>query len=479
MEASPNIPAKSLTINIISSVAQKVQTASEALIKPTDVASLATFRILFGALLVWEVYRYHIYDRIARYYIEPEFYFPYEFFLFLSPLPGQWMYFVFFVMGLAALGLALGFFYRISALLFFLSYTYVFLLDKAQYNNHYYLISLAGFLLILADAHRWASIDQFLRPDLREEFVPFWHLLLLRAQFFIVYFFGGVAKINSDWLAGEPMRAWLLGRADYPLLGGFFATEPGVYFFSYGGLLFDLLIGFLLVWPRTRLPAFLGVLFFNLTNKWLFSIGIFPYVMIAATVLFVEPDWPRRILGRARYLLPQTTPPRWAAARGWVFGFVSLYLALQVLLPLRHWLYPGEVSWTEQGHRFSWHMKLRSKSAKIRIAVTDPKTNQSWPIDLSQDLTSRQISKMATRPDMIIYYVHRLKERLEQQGIKDPIIQVDAWASLNGRPYQQLIDPTANLAAKPLSILASADWILPLDENLPPQSGSVTFDTDE
>jgi hypothetical protein len=482
MEATQNNPVKSLNTNIITSIQAKFQAIGQKLLQPTDVSALAAFRVLFGALMVWEVYRYHQYDRIARYYIEPKFFFPYEFFPFLSPLPGHWMYLVFFVMGLSALGIALGFFYRLSAALFFVSYTYVFLLDKAQYNNHYYMISLVSFLLICVDAHRWASIDQKLRPTLAEEFVPFWQFLILRAQFFLVYFFGGVAKINSDWLQGEPMRDWLQNRSDYPLAGPFFTTEAGVYFFSYGGLCFDLLVGTLLIWRRTRLLAFLGVLFFNLTNKWLFSIGIFPYAMIAATILFVEADWPRRILRRAKAAIPPAITSiarRRLAFHTWTLAFVTLYLALQLAIPLRHWLYPGNVSWTEQGHRFSWHMKLRSKSAKIAFTVTDPKTNQSWQIDPREDLNSRQLSKMATRPDMIIYYVHHLKEKVELSGIQGPIIQVYAWASLNGRPYQQLVDPNANLAAEPWNILARSDWILPLQIDLFAEDDFLTLEEDD
>ena len=75
--------------------------------------------------------------------------------------------------------------------------------------------------------------------------------------------------------------------------------------------------------------------------------------MIAATILFVEPDWPRRIL-RAAPLTAAVSPPVYSNLyRKVMVGFVGLYLALQILIPLRHWLYPGEVSWTEEGHRFS------------------------------------------------------------------------------------------------------------------------------
>jgi hypothetical protein len=90
---------------------------------------------------------------------------------------------------------------------------------------------------------------------------------------------------------------------------------------------------------------------------------------------------------------------------------------LQILIPLRHWLYPGNVNWTEEGHRFAWHMKLRDKQGQLDIQVTDPKTGQSWSVDLSEDLTPRQMAKMPTRPDMILQYAHYLREKWRQAGI--------------------------------------------------------------
>jgi len=464
MEVSQNIPLKRLSTAIIPSIAGRIQALSQALLKPTDVASLATFRVLFGLILVWEVYRYHSYGRIPYYYIDPKFYFTYEFFPFLAPLPGQWMYLVFFVMGLSALGVALGFFYRASAVLFFLTYTYVFLLDKAQYNNHYYLISLLAFLLIFVDAHRWVSIDQKLRSNLSDNFVPYWQLFILRAQVVIVYFYAGVAKINIDWLAGRPMDDWLLKRAHYPVVGPFFETELAAFFFSYGGLLFDLSIGFLLLWRRTRLPAFLFLLFFHLMNKWLFNIGIFPYLMIAATILFVDADWPRRILGRAKLNLPNTPPSSFLNRRMLALSFVAIYLGLQILIPLRHWLYPSYVAWSEEGHRFSWRMKLRGKTAtELGFFVIDPQTNQAWQVDMRRDLTIRHLRKMSTRPDMILQYAHYLRDPWQQAGVENPIVRAHAKVSLNGRFPQFLVDPTANLSDAPANVLAPYDWLVPFE----------------
>lgn len=432
------------------------------MVRPVDSASLAVFRFLFGAIMVWETYRYFQFDRITRYYVEPNFFFTYELFPMVSPWPEPWIYLHFVAMGLFALGVMLGVFYRLSAYFFFLTYTYVFLLDKAQHNNHYYLIILLALLLTFVDGHRSFSLDRW-RKGFTNDFIPFWQVFILQAQIFIVYLYAGIAKMNRDWFAGEPIRTWLHNRANDPILGSFFETEIATYFFGYGGLFFDLSIGFLLIWRRTRFVALLGLLFFHLLNKWLFSIGVFPYIMIASTILFIDPDWPRRILGQAAPRLPENWSLPNISYRRWITAFVTIYLILQVLLPLRHWLYPGEVSWTEEGHRFSWHMKLRSKQAMITFYVTDPATNRIWQIDPTGTITLRQLGKMSTRPDMILQFAHHIRDQFRASGqIKEPIIRADAWASLNGRPLQQFIDPTVDLAKEPATIFGHYSWVLPL-----------------
>ncbi len=460
---------------------QRWQQFQEYLYQPVDASTLGAFRILFGALMVWEVYRYFEYDRIYRYYIEPNVYFPYEYFHFVTPWPGEWMYLHFYLMGLFAAGMMLGFFYRISTIGFFLTYSYAFLIDKTQHNNHYYLIILIVFLMIFVDAHRWMSVDRHYFEHLKQRVIPFWQQFILQMQMVIVYFYAGVAKINEDWLRGEPVGTWIYNRQSYPYeaavtyfgdnstafwiadqIGTFFASPMAPYFFAYGGLLFDLLIGFALLWKRTRLLALFPLLFFHLMNRFLFNIGIFPYMAIASTILFADPDWPRRMLRMAQPNLSAFTINH--GRQTLVAGAVTLYLVVQILVPLRHWLYPGDVAWNEEGHRFSWRMKLRDKDADIKFFMTDPATQETWEVDMLSELNPRQISKMATRPDMIYYYAQHLKEVGQRIGIENPIIQVDSWAQLNGRPVQRFIDPNVNLAAVPdyYHIFAHADWILPL-----------------
>ena len=65
----------------------------------------------------------------------------------------------------------------------------------------------------------------------------------------LVYFFAGIAKINSDWLLNaQPLSIWLPSKYDLPILGGFFFEQSWVhYLMSWGGMLYDISIPFLLI----------------------------------------------------------------------------------------------------------------------------------------------------------------------------------------------------------------------------------------
>lgn len=443
--------------------------------EPVDIASLVVFRIFFGAIMVWEVARYFSYDWIRRYYIDPTFYFTYYGFGWLRPWPGDGMHLHFAVLGVLALFITVGLFYRVSTVLFAFGFTYVFLLDQANYLNHFYLVSLISFLLVFVPAHRGASLDAWLRPALRSETVPAWALWVMRAQLGLVYFYAGVAKLNADWLHGEPMRMWLARRSDQALLGGLlpvgklFTEEWVVYGFAYGGLLLDLFITPALLWRRTRPFAFAAGILFHLLNAWLFDIGIFPWFASAGMLLFFSPDWPRRILNWPRGPVldkpASGSAPRWRLEQAAVM-LLGVHMVLQVLIPLRHLLYPGEVGWTEEGHRFSWHMKLRDKSATASFEATDPATGKSWTIQPRSHLTTRQARKLATRPDMILQFAHFLAEQARRDGHAQVEVRAKVMASLNKRAKQWLIDPTVNLAAERRT-LGHAAWIVPLTQPLP------------
>jgi hypothetical protein len=462
--ASPAVPMNISSPRQRSFLARLCERAFE----PVGIAPLVWFRVAFGVLMVVEVGRYFSHGWIERYFMDPDFMFKYYGFGWVEPWPEDWMEWHFGVLGVLAACMVLGLCYRAAAALFFVGFTYVFLLDQARYLNHFYLVCLYSFLLAVVPAHRALSLDAWWRPGLRTGTAPAWTLWLLRAQICLVYFFGGIAKLNSDWLQGEPMRMWLARRADYPVLGRWFTQESAAYFFSYGGLLFDLGIVPLLLWRRTRWLAFGAAALFNLTNASIFKIGIFPWLALGATVLLFAPRLPRPLT--ALWTAPASAPAARPARRALALAFAGLYLAVQVFLPLRHWLYEGDVQWTEEGHRFSWRMKLRSKDGSLKLLAHDPDTNRTLELDPENYITHAQALEAASKPDMILQLAHHVAEGLRRRG--RPHIQVRAVAlvSLNGRAAQLLVDPDVDLAAQPRS-LRHASWItaltVPLSERRP------------
>ena len=154
-----------------------------------------------------------------------------------------------------------------------------------------------------------------------------------------------------------------------------------------------------------------------------------------------------------------------------MIGVLVLHVLFQALFPFRHHLYPGDVAWTEEGHRFAWRMKLRDKTHTTTYVAVVPSTGETWQLQPRDYLTNAQDDEMEGRPDMILQLAHLMADRLRQQGYQDVEVYVRALTSLNGRRRRDMIDPNANLAAKERSIWP-ADWLVPLDEPLrrPPPS---------
>ena len=456
--------------------ANLLQRLCAALFEPVDISFLVFFRILFGGIMLWEVYRYFTYGWINRYFVEPALTFTYYGFSWVKPWPGRGMYIHFVVLGLAAACMMVGFLYRIAAPVFFLAFTYFFLLDQTRYLNHFYLVCLISFLMCFLPAERAFSIDALLRRKIRSDVVPAWTLWLLRAQVGIPYFYGGIAKLNSDWIhGGEPMRTWLT-----PLTrmsgGHIFAADWVIYSFVIGGLMLDLLVVPLLLWRRTRIFAFVAAIAFNLINAVIFDIGIFPWLMLGALLIYFPPDLMRRFarafmspgeeFGDTASVRPTTfaegsSCPCLLASQKLVAGLLATYLAVQLVLPLRHHLYPGNVSWTEEGHNFAWHMKLRTKVGEAVFTVTHPRSGQTWTVNPKDYLESHQLMKVATKPDLLLLFGHHLAEEKRREGYEDVEVRARAMVSLNGRAPQLLIDPNVDLTKEHVSLLP-ARWIVPL-----------------
>jgi hypothetical protein len=441
---------------------------SRWLLRPVDVASLAVLRIAFGAVMAAAILRYFLKGWIHAYYVAPSFFFTFPGFGWVKPLPGVGMYALFAVLGVASAGVMVGLFYRACMLVLAVGFTYVQLLDRTHYLNHYYLSCLLAFLMALMPLEGLWSLDARRRPELRRDTVPAWCLWTLRAQLLVAYGFSGLAKLQADWLLrGQPLVQWLDGTPMARALAPLVPLPVLALLASWGGMLVVLLGPPLMLWRRTRLLAYASLLSFHLTTGLLLNIGVFPWLAALLLLLFFEPDWPRRVLTwmrtgtRPAPLEPQA-PAQERRPAAWLTVLLCVHFAVQVLVPLRHWLYPGPVLWNEEGFLFSWHMKIMEKRANARFEATDPATGEHWHVDPLRYLTEKQAYRTVTHPDMLATFARHVSEEYARQG--RPGVEVRAWVAvrLNGRPRQLLVDPAVDLAAYRYS-LAPRPWVLPLE----------------
>jgi hypothetical protein len=437
--------------------------------KTTHAAPLAIFRITIGVMLLLSIIRFWGNGWISTLYVKPLYFFPFYGFEFIKPL-GNYTYVLFFVCGASALLVALGWFYRFAITALFLSFTYIELIDKSTYLNHYYFMSLVLFMMLFLPAHRYFSVDAYRDKKLLAGYIPQWNIDVIKLIVCILYFFAGLAKLNSDWLLHAlPIKIWLPARNDMPVIGPLF-NYTWVYFaFSWIGCLYDLSIGFLLWNKKTRLWAYITVVVFHGLTAILFPIGMFPYVMIVTALIFFSPAAHQRII---RFINKLFKAPAGFINTNAIFRYnklthnflltgFSLFFIIQLLLPLRYLLYQDELFWTEQGYRFSWRVMLMEKAGYAQFMVKDT-GGKTIIINNNEFLTPLQEKMMSTQPDMMLQYAHILKNYYIQQGFKSPQVYVDSYVALNGRMGKPLVNPHTDLAKEQDSFKPKT-WILPSD----------------
>lgn len=430
--------------------------------KSVSIAPLIVYRMIFGALMLFGSVRFLSKGWVEDLYITPNHHFGYLGFEWVEPLSGNWMYLPFIVMVVASIGVIVGFKYRISAFLLFLSFTYIELLDKSNYLNHYYFVSLVCFLMILLPANRSFSIDVLLNPSIRRSSTHSWHIGIIKFQLGIVYFFAGVAKLHSDWLLNaQPLKIWLQAHHNLPLVGDLLESNWVAYFFSWFGCIYDLTIPFFLLGRRTRPFAYFFVVFFHIITWYLFPIGVFPWVMIFSTLIFFSPAFHESVLIKLQTQLGRKSVQKTEVNISGKFnsvvkGFLIVYVAFQVLTPFRYALYPNpsELFWHEEGFRFSWRVMLMHKEGTATFYLHDRDTGRESEIDNSNFLTQTQEDQMSTQPDMILQYARIIYDHYNDStlvfgdksfSIKDPEIRAEIYVSLNGRPSQLFVSKEHNL----------------------------------
>lgn len=429
-------------------------------------APLVVFRMVLGTMLFLSTLRFWANGWIKDLYLSPQFFFPFYGFEFVVPL-GEYTYLLFALLALSAVLVAIGLYYRMAIVSLFLSFTYIELIDKSTYLNHYYFISLICFLMIFLPAQVAFSVDAFRNKKIAASFIPTWTIDVLKLMVCILYFFAGLAKINPDWLLHAlPLKIWLPARNDMPIIGGLFNYKATAYVFSWVGCVYDLAIPFLLWHTRTRLWAYLAVIVFHVLTAMLFPIGMFPYIMIVTALIFFSASFHEKIIALMYRILQVkgdiANPPKTYQYRPVVGKLIQagllVFFVWQLLLPLRYLAYPGQLFWTEQGYRFSWRVMLMEKAGYAEFTIID-NAGKKMVVNNAAFLTPLQEKMMTTQPDMLLQFAHLLRDYYHKNGFKNPKVYVDSYVSLNGRMGRPLVLPTVDLAKEDESFLHK-NWLL-------------------
>ncbi|XP_062371802.1 vitamin K-dependent gamma-carboxylase [Sardina pilchardus] len=468
--------------------------------RPTDPASLGIFRFLFGMVMAIDITQERGLSHLDYKYLDGAPVCRFPLFNFLKPLPLDWMYLVYVIMLIGAIGIMLGCFYRLSCLMFISTYWYIFFLDKTAWNNHSYLYGLIGFQLTLMDANRYWSIDGLFNSKKRNADVPLWNYTLLRTQIFLVYFVAGIKKLDADWVEGYSMgylaHHWLFDPFKYILP----VELVSLLVIHGGGLVLDLTAGYLLFFDLTRPYAFVFVSYFHCMNSQLFSIGMFAYTMLATSPLFCYPDWPRRFFGHfpefLEPILPITSPPSQTSSscvysspppvsappqegakapsrpsspglKHKLFAiFTVVYIIEQVCLPYSHFITQGYNNWTNGLYGYSWDMMVHSRSHQhVKITYRDGITGDVGYLNPG---VFTQSKRWKDHGDMLKQYATCLYHQLPHYNISEPELYFDIWVSINERFQQRIFDPRVNIVKAEWSPFKPNSWLMPLLVDLSP-----------
>lgn len=434
------------------------QSLNKSLLQPVPPLGLAIFRICFGVILLWDVLRIFRINLIESFYPRG-IVFPYVFVK--LPLVDETLFKIFlWIMSVACILVVLGIFYRLAIITFTLLLAYIFFLDQTLYNNHIYLIIILGFVMFFLPADSALSFNK----KRSKPFVPHWTYLILKFQLSIVYFYGGLAKLNVFWLSGHLTKEILANKFG-ELQETSFIYSCLLFVITYGGIFFDLFIGFLLLKKSTRKFAVPLAVSFNIFNAFVFDdIYIFPFFMISALILFLDQNELAKRFSKTKIDISNYNLTNQQSIFRRLLPFISLYIIWQLCMPLRHYIVDGYTDWTGDYQQFSWRMKIQSRKInKLEFSFIDDDKKMIYPIELNSHLYQDEILNMINRPQMMVYFAKYLESiTLEKNDIKNYRITCNSDIDFNGIKQLSVFSTDLNLCKiNPNDNMNK--WVLPLN----------------
>ncbi|KAH7639750.1 vitamin k-dependent gamma-carboxylase-like isoform x1 [Dermatophagoides farinae] len=469
------------------------------LFQPSHASSLAFNRIIIGILLFIDTFHERGLSRAdiiwSETMIKQRCRFPlFESLSFDSNVQPSFIYAIYTIMIIGLIGIILGYHYRLSTFLYTITYWILLMQDRSRWNNHSYLFGLLAIQLLMNDSnHKW-SLDSFWnnrKNDDDDDYIEHWQYFLLRFQIFIVYFYAGLKKFNPDWLSGYSMinisQNWIFRSAMLLSIPDYWIDY---YLIHLIGFIFDLFVGFLLIYQPTRWLAFILCSIFNLINSQLFQIGMFPWIMLAIMPIFCRPDWPMIIIWKlgmgnkfcnknpitdnshcntnVQNKQQQQQPQHfhWNIRRIFVAIFVILYIIIQLTLPFAFLIFRGYNTWTTGIYGYNWDMMVHNWNhlhTQIKIRAHDRRNNETIIRYLDSESWTHN-NRWTHHADMAKQFARCVEQKLRMNNDYYEHIELylDVWTSLNGRFAQRIFDPNVDLIRAQWSPFEMADWIIPI-----------------
>jgi hypothetical protein len=330
-----------------------------------SIVPLVLFRIIFGTLVIVELYTYYFhYQYFDSYYIQSQFHFKYLFFEWVPNLNSTEFKSLLILTGISFFCVAIGFLYRFFSWLAFLCFFWIFFMESAAYLNHWYFILLLSFLIVWMPIHKHWSLDVYLNITTPSTNAPRWNLELLKAQTFIMLFFSGIVKLNSDWLSGNTITVfWEYFQTNnlvklYHFIGG----KNTNIIVAWGTVALELFLPILLYFKKTRIFAFVMLSLFLIQNAYLLQIGVFPYLSILCMALFYAKQ------------MPYVKSIELSNTTKYTYIYVcSIYLIIQIALPLRIFFKDDFLGAGTNQTQFAWNMFLAMPTGHISYILCHQK----------------------------------------------------------------------------------------------------------
>ena len=428
---------------------------------PNNGIKLSIFRILFGLIIFWEFGQLCLWKNVGEYkFINTVVHFKFPFFSWVKQLPDEFMNVLFFVGVILSILFILGAYYKYVSVLLFVLYSYLVLIDISYWNNHYYFYMLILFLFIFSNANYRLSIDKKRKKEMTSP--QNWNLWIMCFTVIVVLFYGAISKLNNpDWFSGLTCYHLISNRFTELNIS---ISEDSIRTISsittWGGFFFDLLIGFVLLRSKWFIPAVLAFLIFNVSNMFLFHIGSFPFAMIGALTLFI----PNKYLTKKKDEEDvQNTSKYYLIQKHKVI--IVLFVAAQILIPLRHFFIQGNVLWTGEGKLGSWHMMSASVDINANtffMEIYDDENQIVGHETISTDLylNKHQKRTLGKFPFTIKQFSDFASKELEIDGYHNFAIFPDVFIGRNGRTPKPVVGRKTDLRKVVYSPFKHNDWIL-------------------